>query len=390
MDFNELEAVMERFLWQSYAQHLQNTLFHNERIEPLRKKSLQDRLDQAYDFKKRGDERVDNSKFREAQTQYEFAYGLFKYCDKTGRKITMHDDTKAARELREEQANSREGIKDDAFTRFWLEVDEMMCSCLVMMALCKSSYKNPLLEEALQAANEALEFCPTHAPALYRRSQVHELLEMYGEAVADARAAYRHAPEELKFDLWRHRKHAIATRRANTVWWGFVGAVGDLPGNVVRFPLTFARMSPRRQALLVLCVSLAVGLYRMPPGLAYETYRGLVGAMPNTSWFGNEPAESEGAGEEPEPSAAAVGVAVAEEATKELAAAAAKAGAAIAALGDKPPKANFWKGALRAIGIGREKKSRGTAAAAGEVHASGSAVADASAADEAAEDAEGE
>ena len=57
----------------------------------------------------------------------------------------------------------------------------MMCSCLVMMTICKSNYKNPLLEEALAAANEALEFVPTHAPALYRRSQVHEKLELYGE-----------------------------------------------------------------------------------------------------------------------------------------------------------------------------------------------------------------
>jgi hypothetical protein len=71
MDFNELEAVMERFLWQSYAQHLQNTLFHSERIAPLRKKTLQERLDHAYEFKARGDERVAANKYREAQTQYE-------------------------------------------------------------------------------------------------------------------------------------------------------------------------------------------------------------------------------------------------------------------------------------------------------------------------------
>merc|ERR1719424_2392859 len=80
MDFGELEQGMERFLWQSYPQHLQSTLFHAERIAPLRKKSLQERLDHAYEFKKRGDDRVADKKWREAVTQYEFAYGLFKYC----------------------------------------------------------------------------------------------------------------------------------------------------------------------------------------------------------------------------------------------------------------------------------------------------------------------
>ena len=75
MDFGELEAVMERFLWQSYPQHLQSTLFHAERIAPLRKKSLQERLDAAYEFKKRGDDRIEDKKWREAVTQYEFAYG---------------------------------------------------------------------------------------------------------------------------------------------------------------------------------------------------------------------------------------------------------------------------------------------------------------------------
>ena len=33
---------------------------------------------------------------------------MFKYCDKTGRKITMHDDTKQARELREQQDDDAE------------------------------------------------------------------------------------------------------------------------------------------------------------------------------------------------------------------------------------------------------------------------------------------
>ena len=47
--------------------------------------------------------------------------GLFKYCDKQGKKIAMHDDTKPARELRQEQMEAGT-LKDDAFTQFWLEV----------------------------------------------------------------------------------------------------------------------------------------------------------------------------------------------------------------------------------------------------------------------------
>ena len=43
MDFSELEAVMERFLWQSYPPHLQSTLFHAERLAPLRKQAEQAR-----------------------------------------------------------------------------------------------------------------------------------------------------------------------------------------------------------------------------------------------------------------------------------------------------------------------------------------------------------
>merc|ERR1719217_2019790 len=97
------------------------------------------------------------------------------------------------------------------------------CSCLTLMAVCKMNYRNPLLEEALAAANEALEFNPDHAPALFRRSQVHEQLEMFSESVADARQAYKHAPDEMKFELWRHMKHAVETRRANSFFWGFLG-----------------------------------------------------------------------------------------------------------------------------------------------------------------------
>jgi tetratricopeptide (TPR) repeat protein len=128
------------------------------------------------------------------------------------------------------------------------------------------NYRNPPLEEALQATNEALEFHPAHAPALYRRSQVHEKLGMYSEAVSDAYAAYRHAPEEMRFDLWKYRKEAIATRRANSLWWRCMGAIADTPAALVRFPWTFAEMSPTRRGMLVLLIALAVGFYRMPSG----------------------------------------------------------------------------------------------------------------------------
>ena len=122
MDFGELEMVMERFLWQSYPQHLQNTLFHAERLEPMRKKPLHDRLDQAYEFKGRADSKVEEGKWRDAITQYEFAYGLFKYCQKKDRKISMHDDAKAAREMRQEAINEGKLPREDSFTKFWLQV----------------------------------------------------------------------------------------------------------------------------------------------------------------------------------------------------------------------------------------------------------------------------
>ena len=108
VDFNELEVVMERFMWQSYPQYLQNTLFHSDKLEMLRKKTLQvatagfdcrplrcclgvrleehaqpmlqDRLTKAYEFKAKGDEKIEASKPREALVQFELAYGLFKYC----------------------------------------------------------------------------------------------------------------------------------------------------------------------------------------------------------------------------------------------------------------------------------------------------------------------
>jgi len=265
MDFGELEAVMERFLWQSYPQHLQSTLFHAERIAPLRKKSLQERLDAAYEFKKRGDDRIEEKKWREAVTQYEFAYGLFKYCDKAGKKISMHDDTKAARELRQEQL-SQGTIKDDAFTQFWLEVDEMMCSCLTLIATAKLAMRHPPSEEALAATNEALEFRPNHVPALYRRSQAHLLMENYGDAVRDAKDAYYYADEQDKFDMWKYRKHVYERRRQETLFWGMVGFIRDLPWTIASFPWTFAAMAPKQQALTVLLIAASVGWYQMPRG----------------------------------------------------------------------------------------------------------------------------
>jgi len=282
MDFGELEQVMERFLWQSYPQHLQSTLFHSERIAPLRKKSLQERLDHAYEFKKRGDDRVADKKWREAVTQYEFAYGLFKYCDKVGKKITMHDDTKPARELRQQQRESGElGQRDVAFHTFWLEVDEMMCSCLTLIGTCKMAFRNPATEEALSACNEALEFRSNHVPALYRRSQVYLAMENYSEAVADAHEAFRCAEdEEIKFDMWKHRKHCYAERRANTFFWGFCGFVYDLPWTICGLPWTIAAMSPKRQALLVTLLSLSIGVYRLPSGTLSSLVPSLRGAAP--------------------------------------------------------------------------------------------------------------
>ena len=58
---------MERLAWQSYPQHLQNTLFHAERIAPLRKVTIW--LNHAYEFKGCGDARLSEGKYREAQTQ---------------------------------------------------------------------------------------------------------------------------------------------------------------------------------------------------------------------------------------------------------------------------------------------------------------------------------
>ena len=352
---------MERFLWQSYPQHLQNTLFHAERIAPLRKKTLQERLAQAYEFKARGDAKVDEKKWREGVTQYEFAYGLFKYCDKVGRKISMHDDTKAARELREEQASSGEEVKDDHFSRFWLEVDEMMCSCLVMMALCKMSYKNPLLEEALAAANEALEFNPAHVPGLFRRSKIHLLLENYGEAVDDANHAYKCAKgdEELQYRMWQHRKHAYAERRANTIFWGAVGFTMDLPWTVCGAPWTFAAMSPKRQALVVLLVGLAVGFYQMPAGTITALVYGDGGNMSGVE----QAALAEGAEMMGEAAEAASGADALDSVAGAIEAAAEVAVPAAAAAAAQTSGGGFLKGLAKVFGGGKKKKKQGGQAA---------------------------
>jgi len=218
--------VMERFMWQSYPQYLQNTLFHSEKLEQLRKKTLQDRLTQAYEFKAKGDEKLEAAKPREAVVQFEYAYGLFKYCEKQGRKITVVDDSKAAREMRQAQ-----GTGNDAFSQFWLQVDELVCSCLVMIAQCNLLQKSPNCEQAVSATTEALEVRPDHPPALYRRSQAQAKLEQYSEAVADSRAAFNNASgadERVRRHLYLHMRALVAERRRRSLWWGFVGLVEDM------------------------------------------------------------------------------------------------------------------------------------------------------------------
>jgi tetratricopeptide (TPR) repeat protein len=272
LDYSELEAVIERFHWQSYPQHLQNTLFHAERLDPLRKKTLQQRLEQAYEFKGRGDAKVEDQKYRDAIIQYEYAYGLFKYCEKRDRKITMKDDAKSAREMRAEELAEGHKLEDNQLTRFWLQVDEMLTSCCVMIAMCKANLKNPAYEDALAAVNEALEIKPHHAPAYFRRSQIHEKLEMWSEAVDDARNAYRYAPEDFKFDLWKHREHMVQLRREASFFWTAVGFVADAPYNLATLPWTLLTMSAYKQALLVLALALALGakLYgQTPEGAAH-------------------------------------------------------------------------------------------------------------------------
>jgi len=251
---------MDRFVWQSYPQYLQNTLFHKEKLEPYRKKTLQERLAQAYEFKAKGDEMIENSKFREAMVQYEYAFGLFKYCEKKGRKITVVDDSKSARELRVEQG--KDDSSTDAFTRFWVQVDELLCSLLVQMAVCATRFVSPNGELAVAATTEALEVRPDHAPALYRRSQAQAQMGNHSEAVEDARRAFRSASdadEPVRRHLFLHMRKAEEERRANSLVWGFIGFVYDLPWTIAALPATMYRMPPRRRALVLVFVLLVLG-----------------------------------------------------------------------------------------------------------------------------------
>ena len=49
-------------------------------------------------------------------------------------------------QVRVQQLEETGDIKEDAFSKFWLEVDEMMCSCLTLITVCKLSVKRPLLD----------------------------------------------------------------------------------------------------------------------------------------------------------------------------------------------------------------------------------------------------
>merc|ERR1740124_357187 len=168
-DWNQLELVMERFMWQSYPAHVKATLFHAEQLVPLRKKSLSERMTQALAFKAAGDRQFASGDFRAAQVKYECAYGLFKYCEKQGQRISLSDDPKRMREVRQEQPDS---VPLDGLSRFWLAVDALLASCLVLIAACRLLGPSSNADEAVAAANEALEIRPGYSAALYRRSQV--------------------------------------------------------------------------------------------------------------------------------------------------------------------------------------------------------------------------
>ena len=262
-DMEQLEMVMERFLWQSYPQHLQNTLFHAEKLAPHRKKPLRARLDQSYAFKAAADELVERANYRDALVQYEMAYGCFKFCEKQDRKIVVRDDAKTFRELRHERGPG----EVDGPTRLWAEVDELLCSCLTMIAACNINAKfGGTYENAEKAASEALEVRPGHAPALYRRSEAHRRQDNDGDAVADARSALRAAtrraavaaamaaarrsrrPDEvIRVRLERHLAHCEAQREVNSWWWAFVGATSD----AAAVPLGAVRRRPWLGVLLV-------------------------------------------------------------------------------------------------------------------------------------------
>lgn len=155
-------------MWESYPAHVKATLFHAEELVPWRKKSLSERMTQALAFKAAGDRQFASGDFRAAQVKFECAYGLFKYCEKQGQRITLSDDPKRMRELRQEQPDD---AQLDGLSRFWLAVDALLASCLVLIAACRLLGKGSHAEEAAAAASEALEIRPGYSPALYRRSQ---------------------------------------------------------------------------------------------------------------------------------------------------------------------------------------------------------------------------
>ena len=230
------------------------------------------RLDQAYEFKGRGDSKVQEGKLRDAISQYEYAYGMFKYCEKQGRKIVMKDEAKSQRDLRLERKEA--GIRiDSERASLWIQIDEMLSSCCVMIATCKLGMfrgdleeQHQVLEDALAAANEALDIRPNHTPAFYRRSIIHEKLEMWSEAVDDARKAYRYAPDEFKFDLWKHREATIATRRKKTYIWSVLGFLADVPRNCVGLPWRIARLGPLGRASFFLILAIMIGAVYQAPG----------------------------------------------------------------------------------------------------------------------------
>ena len=173
VDWNQLEVVMERFMWDSYPAHVKATLFHAEQLAPWRRKSLSERMTQALVFKTAGDRQFASGDFHAAQVKFECAYGLFKYCEKQGQRITLSDDPKRMRELRQEQPND---ATLDGLSRFWLAVDVLLASCLVLIAACRLLGKGSHPDEAVAAADEALEIRPGYSPALYRRSQASRAL----------------------------------------------------------------------------------------------------------------------------------------------------------------------------------------------------------------------
>jgi hypothetical protein len=148
----------------------------------------------------------------------------------------------------------------DGLTRFWLAVDGLLCTLLVLIAACQlmgparnheevarrfrvaaaaapppthhghransancartaaipttttttsaaatatccganaATARSPLGAQAAAAATEALEIRPGYPPALYRKSQAHLAAERYTDAVEDARAALRGAEYAL-------------------------------------------------------------------------------------------------------------------------------------------------------------------------------------------------